>query len=459
MSYRIEGTQLISLNPKNEQEVDRLAVSRPEQIEATVAAAKKAQPAWAALAVSDRVAAVRAGLEQIQSEKAAISRRITDEMGKPIASAEGELDWAVEEMLTLVLPNAEPAMAVSSSTEGEVTTELHRVPAGVVGVIAPWNFPISTYLASVIPALVTGNAVVVKASENTPLVGHDLVNALSRHLPEGVLGEVIGDGEQGAQLCRSPLDMVAFTGSIATGQKIYASGTDAIRPVMLELGGKDPLIILNGSDVDAAVKYAVSRSLGNTGQVCTSVERVFVEEPLYDEVVAAVQAKVAKFSYGDPAEPSTRMGPMANGKQRQIVLDQLADARAKGAKVSGGEPGDGPGFFIAPAVVSDCPDDALIFTEETFGPVVAIAKVASPDEALEKANSLPYGLGATVFGPDASSLKDYAKKIESGMVGINGRNPVPGSPFLGHKQSGLGFVDGVEGMRSFTRLRAITIHN
>lgn len=459
MSYRIDGTHLISLNPKNEQEVDRLPVSRPEQIEAVVSAARTAQPAWASRSVAERVAAVRAGLEQIKSERTAIARRITDEMGKPIKAAEGELDWALEEMFTCVLPNAEPALAVSSTTAGEVTTELHRVPAGVVGVIAPWNFPISTYLASVVPALLTGNAVVVKASENTPLVGHDLVTALNHHLPAGVLGEIIGDGEQGAQLCRSPLDMMAFTGSIATGQKIYASGTDAIRPVMLELGGKDPLIILEGSDVDKAVKYAVSRSLGNTGQVCTSVERVFVEEPLYDEVVAAVQAKVAKFSYGDPAEPTTRMGPMANGKQRQIVLDQLADARAKGATVVGGEPGDGPGYFIAPAVVSDCPPEAQIFIEETFGPVVAIAKVASPEDALARANALPYGLGATVFGPEASALKDYAKKIESGMVGINGRDPVPGSPFLGHKQSGLGFVDGVEGMRSFTRLRAITIHN
>lgn len=459
MSYRIEGPHLISLNPKNEQEVDRLVVSRPEQIEAAVSAARAAQPAWAAKPVSERVAAVRAGLDQIKAEKAAIARRITDEMGKPITSAEGELDYAIDEMVACVLPNAEPAMAVTSSSEGSVTTELHRVPAGVVGVIAPWNFPISTYLASVVPALLTGNAVVVKASENTPLVGHDLVTALGRHLPAGVLGEIIGDGEQGAQLCRSPLDMVAFTGSIATGQKIYASGTDTIRPVMLELGGKDPLIILNGSDVDAAVKYAVARSLGNCGQVCTSVERVFVEEPLYDEVVAAVQEKVAKFSYGDPAEAQTRMGPMANGKQRQIVLDQLADAKAKGATVIGGEPADGPGYYLSPAVVSDCPADALIFTEETFGPVVAIAKVSGPDEALAKANGLPYGLGATVFGPQAGTLKDYAKKIESGMVGINGRNPVPGSPFLGHKQSGLGFVDGVEGMRSFTRLRAITIHH
>lgn len=464
MAYRIEGNHLVSLNPKNEQETGRLPISSPEQITETIAAARRAQPAWAALPVADRVAAVRAGLEELKAAKPTIAKLMTDEMGKPISAAEGEVDWTLDEMFDYVLPNAEPAMAVSSKSVtqdggGQVTTEQHRVPAGVVGVIAPWNFPVSTTLANVIPALLTGNGVVVKASENTPLVGGQIVASLKRHLPEGLLGEVVGDGEQGALLCRSDLDMMAFTGSIATGQKIYAAGAEQIRPHVLELGGKDPLIVLKDADMAQAVKFAVSRSLGNSGQVCTAVERVYVEEPLYDDFVAAVKEKVAKFRFGDPADAKTRMGPMANGKQRQIVLDQLDDARSRGATVVGGEAEQGPGFFMSPAVVYDIPAGCQIMTEETFGPVVAVQKVANPAEAQAEANSLPYGLGATVFGGDPKSLKDYALGITSGMVGINGRDPVPGSPFLGHKLSGLGFVDGVEGMRSFTRLRALTIHS
>lgn len=456
MTYRIENNKLYSLNPKNEEVVGSLPVSNKQEVLDSVSKAIASGESWVKLEISERLAYLKKVIIELRELQPQWSKLITDEMGKPIKASESEVLWTLKEIESCVLPEAISALESTQLENSTHITEIHRVPVGVVAVIAPWNFPASTSLAGIIPALLAGNSVLYKASENTALSGNLMISAFQKILPTNVIQELVGDGSVGAELCNSNINMVCFTGSIETGKKIYKSQVDKINPVILELGGKDPLIVLDGADLSLASKHALRNSLFNAGQVCTSVERVFVEKSIYSEFLEKALLGFSKFTYGDPAEVQTKMGPMVSEKQRKIVVDQLLDAKNKGAKVVRGEVPEGKGYFIEPALVYDVTDKMILMNEETFGPVVAIQSVDSPEEALEKANKLEYGLGATVFASGVEKIKKYALEIQSGMVGINGRDSVGGSPFLGNKMSGLGFVEGAEGIQNFTQVRTLT---
>jgi len=446
-------------NPATGEALARVDASTLAQLRATTAAAAAAQPAWWALGFEGRAAAARrfaARLRDDSEVSEALARAISIEMGKPIKHARAELA-NVHTRTEAFITRAREACADEVGCEGgiEVTTQWR--PLGVVAVIAPWNFPISTPNNLVMSALLTGNAAVLKPSEFTPQSGALYHELLCAELPAGVFGLVQGGGEIGRALVESPADqvgMVAFTGSIGTGQAIMREAANSMKRLVLELGGKDPMIVLPGANLEQAAAFAVRNSLTNSGQICVATERVFVAEELEAEFVAIVRALVQGYRVGDPLAEDTDIGPMASAAQRDIVLAQLADARAHGAEfVIEGEQRE-PGYWLGPTVVRGVSDASRLSREETFGPVIAISSYTEVDEAVRRANATHYGLGASVWGPPGPATDAVAERLEAGMIGINrGLSAAAGAPWVGWKMSGFGFTRSTAGMRSFMQPR------
>jgi acyl-CoA reductase-like NAD-dependent aldehyde dehydrogenase len=324
-------------------------------------------------------------------------------------------------------------------------------------VVAPWNYPLSTPNSLVMSALLTGNTVVIKPSELTPRTGAGYHDLLASELPKGVFEIVQGAGPVGAALVGAEVDMVAFTGSIKTGQAIMRAAAGSMKRLVLELGGKDPMIILPGADLEAAADHAARESTRNSGQVCISVERIFVHESVADEFAGMLESRVRAQEVGDPLDPQTQIGPMANDAQRQHVLRQLEAAAAAGADIRVQGESRGPGFFLTPSLALNVSDDMDLAVDETFGPVVCVSSYGDEEEVVRRANATQYGLGASVWGPDGEQTERVAGQIEAGMIGINrGLSAAGGAPWVGAKMSGFGYSRSREGMRQFMQPRTFS---
>ena len=438
-------------NPATGESLPSIPVTSLAELRATVSAAAEAQARWwaggfEARAEAARKFAARVGEREVGDE---LARTIAEEMGKPLRYARGEVANLQKRTLSFIDRAAE-ACADEVGREGgiEVTTQWR--PLGVVAVIAPWNFPISTPNNLVMSALLTGNAAVLKPSEFAPRSGARYVELLRPLLPPGLLGLVQGGGEVGRALVESEVEMIAFTGSARTGQAIMREAAGAMKRLVLELGGKDPMIVLPGADLEAAAAFAVRNSLTNSGQICVATERVFVHAELEDAFVRAVAKAVEAVRIGDPLDPATELGPMANAAQRDIVLAQLAEAEAEGAEFVLRGDSHGPGYWLGPSVVRGVRDEMRLAREETFGPVVAISSYAEVDEAVRRANATPFGLGASVWGPAGAETDAVAERLETGMIGINrGLSAAAGAPWVGWKMSGFGYTRSTAGMRNF----------
>lgn len=427
------------------------------EVAAACARAREAQPAWARLGLDGRAEALATFAARLEDPavEARLCRQITEEMGKPIREARAEVR-NVGRRLVAFAARAREALAEERGREGGIEVRVRWCPYGVVGVIAPWNYPVATPSNLILSALLTGNTVVFKPSEITPHTGALLHALLSEGLPPGVCELVQGGGKVGAALVESDVQVIAFTGSIGTGQAIMRAAAGGVKRLVLELGGKDPMIVLPGADLEAAARYAAVESIRNSGQACVSVERVIVARELVEPFVARVAELVRELRVGDPSDERTEVGPMATAAQRQKVLEQIDEARAGGAKVvMGGEP-SAEGFFLSPAVVVGVTRDMLLASQETFGPVVSIEIVDGAEEALALANSTVYGLGASVWGAPGAALDALAERIEAGMVGVNrGLSTAAGAPWVGWKHSGLGYTRSVAGMRTFLQPQAV----
>ncbi|HEY9839608.1 MAG: aldehyde dehydrogenase [Candidatus Sericytochromatia bacterium] len=457
MSFKIENQTLISLNPASDAEVGRLPMANKEAVLAAVKNARAAGLEWSLLSFEQRAEALSLGLRQIVERAEELGHLISAEMGKPLAQAIGEASYSAQHGLDDLIAEAREAVTPKVLSEDKLTTTLNYVPRGVVAVITPWNFPVNLSLNALVPALLTGNSVVYKPSEFTALTGDLLARLLGSGLPDGVLTVVHGDGAVGKALVEAEIDMVAFVGSQATGQRILETQARQLNPAVLEMGGKDAMLVLADAELEAAARYAVSGSLRNSGQVCVSVERIYVEQPIAAAFESRVRELMAEFRVGDPLDERTQMGPLVSVGQRQKVIAQLAEAKAKGATIEGGEIPEGPGSFLTPALATNVTDEMQLMRDETFGPVIAIQRVASAAEALAKANALDYGLGGTVWSQDLVKARTVAARLEAGMIGINrGLGGASGSPFVGNKKSTLGFFGGVDGVRQFTQIRSIS---
>ncbi len=437
---------------------ERIAATDPEQVFQAVERARAAQPAWEALGAEER-AAVLAGAERAFADAAEdLGRTISREMGKPIAAAQGEAGaWG--RVLGDRARDVAAALAPERLDGGDSESLLVRVPHGVVAAITPWNFPVAMPMSILVPALVAGNAVVFKPSEHVPRTGAILAACLQSVLPGGVLELVQGDGAVGAALVDGDVDMVGFVGSRATGQAIMRAASDGLKRLVLELGGKDPLVVMADADLEAAADVAVTHSLRNTGQVCCSLERVYVADEVAERFESLVLSRAAEWTHGDPLDESTKLGPMVSRRQREVVDEHVRDAVQRGARLLlGGDVPDGPGNHYPATVLADVPRDARIATEETFGPVVCLMRFdGSEAEGVRLANDTPYGLGANVYTADRERGLRMASAIRAGQVGVNQYlGSAPGLPWVGARQSGFGFLGGPEGHRQFTVPKSIS---
>jgi succinate-semialdehyde dehydrogenase / glutarate-semialdehyde dehydrogenase len=445
------------IDPATGRTIAKVKCSTEKEIDRAVTNAKKALKGWSELTLKQRSSMMEAAAKNFIKEKENIGRLITSEMGKLYKSAVGETH-AVAYGIRATIQQAKIALKTEVLKEENLITEMHRIPIGVCAVITPWNFPVSMPESLLSPALLAGNTIVFKPSEMVPLTGKAIFDIFNKHLPKGVINLVQGADEVGDYLIHSDIDMIAFVGSQAVGKHIMKVAGDKLKRIVLELGGKDPMIVLNDADLQKAANFAVNGSLRNTGQVCVSVERIYVQDKAAEKFTKLVAEGVKQFTYGSGYD-DVHMGPLVSERQRANVLSQVKDAVKKGAKlVTGGKAPKGrKGFFMEPTLLTNLKSSHKIMNEETFGPVVAIQKVKTADEALRLANDSPFGLGATVWTKNKQKGLKLARKIESGMIGVNqGIGSVSGTPWVGVKQSGYGFIGSIDGIRQFTVPRKIS---
>lgn len=426
--------------------VDALAISDLPQV---IALAKTAQKAWASFSLIERQQLVVKAYQQLHAVQDELATLISQEMGKDYRRATYELGGTLQNAGYLA---SEIADAFATENVGN-RTELQYRPLGVVAVISPWNYPLAMANNLLMPALIAGNSVVLKPSEETPLVAQLFIDTLNKVLPQNVLQVVQGDKSLGQALVSADINMVAFTGSMAAGKHIMANAASGLKRLVMELGGNDPMIVMADANMDAAVRFAVASSFENAGQMCTSTERVYVDERIADEFERKVVALASRYRVGAWDAGNVNIGPIVNPTQHQKVLGQLQDAKAKGAQFLLGSD-DYPLPYIQPTVVSNITPLMQLETEETFGPIVAISRFSDINDAISRANNSHYGLGAVVFGgPGANAVAD---QLEAGMVGINQGVGGGNAPWVGAKQSGFGFHGTAAGHRQFAQVRVIS---
>jgi acyl-CoA reductase-like NAD-dependent aldehyde dehydrogenase len=449
------------IDPATGEVIAEIAITPAAEVEATVARAQAAWAGWAALPLEERLGMLMKGCEAMYAMREKMAPMIVREMGKPLPEAEGEIEMWWGSLEGTFAEFREAFAPVEVPFKRHRTTR-YRDAHGVVAAVSPWNFPMRMPIGIVMPSLAAGNAVVLKPTEHAPLVGAMIVEAFAPHLPKDVIQLVQGEGKTGAQLVSSNVDMIGFVGSRATGQAIMAAAVGSLKRLVLELGGKDPLIVLADTDLDAAAKCAVTHSLRNTGQVCCSVERIYVADEIADAFEAKVLEFAAKWTHGSGFEEGVRMGPMVSIAQRARCHAQVEDAIAKGARLlMGGEIPSGKGSFYPTTVVADIPADSTLLTEETFGPVVCLYRFdGSEDEAVRLGNDSIYGLAANVYSTDEDKAVRIAKRLRFGQIGINRYiSSAPGSSWVGARQSGHGFLGGIEGHQQFSSPKSVTDTN
>ena len=445
---------LESINPATGEVVGSVPVTPVDAIPGVVAKARDAQPAWNALGLEGRLELMRPIADRLIEEAPEIGKLITTEMGKSTPEAQGETSYGASQFAS-ELVSAFEAFQPEEIADENTRSILYRDPLGVSAAITPWNFPMLMPQQCIMPSLMAGNCVIFKPSEETPLVGQAYADILNEFLPEGVLQVVHGADDQGKALVASDINLVAFTGSREVGSKILTACGPELKRVVLELGGKDALIVLQDADLEEAASFAVQNSFRNSGQVCVSTERIYVEDSIADEFETLVVEKTKEWKQGDPTDETVKIGPMVSSVQRDIVLDQLEQALKDGATLRcGGGTNDN---YIEPTVLTGCSHDMQIMHDETFGPICCIQRFSGDAEAIALANETPYGLGGAVYGETQHAV-DVARQLTPGMVGINkGCGGADGTPWVGACQSGYGYHSGRDGHRQFTQVRVVSI--
>lgn len=447
------ATDFAVLNPATEQEIGRAPDCSREQLDDAVAAARKAFPAWAATPYAKRAEYVQAIGGVLAANMDPLMRLLTSEQGKPHADAMGDVGggafWC-QATASLTLPET----VVEDTAERRGVTR--HVPIGVVGAIAPWNFPIILACFKLAPALLAGNTVVLKPSPFTPLTTLKLGELLRGVLPDGVLNIVSGGDDLGPWMTSHPgIDKISFTGSSATGRKVMASASATLKRVTLELGGNDPAIVLPDVDPAQVAEQLFWAAFRNTGQICIATKRMYVHKDVYEPIRDALVEYAKTVKVGDGSEQGTQLGPIQNKLQYQRVLDLIEDAKSNGYKfLVGGEKSEAPGYFIPVTIIDNPPEDSRIVQEEQFGPVLPLIKFDDLDEVVARANDTEYGLGASVWSKDEERAMEIGARLAAGTVWINETQHLsPLGAFGGHKQSGLGAEGALEGLLEYTNVQ------
>jgi acyl-CoA reductase-like NAD-dependent aldehyde dehydrogenase len=454
--------KIASTNPsRNYEVIGALEASTPQEISDAVAKARAAQPAWSALSQTERHTAVQSFLDICAQHTDEIATLMSTEMGKPIkdARAGGVSDFF--DYFQGYMATAEEALKPTVVFENE--TERHhliREPLGVIACITPWNFPFLNYAMQMGQALLAGNAVVFKQSEEIILFSQLMSKLITESdIPDGVWVAVFGDGSVGELLVQQPVDAILFTGSTRTGQRITELAAKTSTKVLTEMGGSAPGIVFEDADVPNIVDTIYMMRYDNTGQYCDGLKRLLVHESKFDETIEALAKVNAGKKVGDPLDTSTDIGPLVAKRQLDLLEGQVADARAKGAvPVFGGKRPDGlSGAYYEPTLLTNISFDMRVWREEVFGPVLAVVPFKTEEEAIRLANDTEYGLGAFVFTEDKDRYFRVAKQLQTGIIAHNNALYFsPDSPFGGYKASGNSRTGGIDGFHEVSQVKIVS---
>ncbi len=455
-----DGERIAVENPATEETVAQVGAASPEQVDAAIAAAREAFAGWAATPAPERAELLHEVATRLRAQTAELAHAMTIEGGKPLVENSDEVGWTAAAFDYYAEMGRNFAGRVIPPIESSQLALVLKEPLGVVGAIVPWNYPLLLLAWKLAPALAAGNAVVCKPSELTPISTLMLAPCLD-HLPTGLVALLAGAGDVGEQIVSDErVDCVAFTGSVPTGKRIAARCAERTARINLEMGGKDPFIVCAdvAADVEIAARGGAWAAYLNAGQVCTSAERFYVHESLFDDYVAAFADHTRSLIVGDPLDAETDVGPMVSAAQRSKAAAQVDAAVAAGAELIVGGDGAGHerGHYYSPAVIVGAPADTDLLREETFGPVAPIVPVRSLDEAIELANGTQFGLGANVYTRDLATAVRCMRELKAGTGWIN--DPLTDNdagPFGGFKQSGLGRELGQEGLEAFQETKHV----
>ncbi len=457
-----DGAEIEVENPFSEEILARVRAPSPEQLDAAIAAAAEAQRGWERTPALERCELLHEVATRLRDRTDALAELMTLEGGKPRLENADEIGWTAAAFDYYAEVGRDSAGRVIPPIEASQLALVVKDPVGPVGCIVPWNYPLLLLSWKLAPALAAGNATVCKPSEITPLSTLALAECFE-HLPAGVVNLVAGAGDVGAQIVADErIACVAFTGSVETGKRIAAVCAERVARVNLEMGGKDPFIVCSdvADKIDVAARGGAWAAFLNAGQVCTSAERFYVLDDVYDDYLQAFADHTRTLVVGDPLDPQTDVGPMVSAAQRLKVSDQVEAAVGAGAELltGGDNAGHERGHFFAPTVVTGAAADTALLSEETFGPVAPIVRVRSLDEAIELANSTRFGLGANVYTEDMKTMLRCMRELKAGTVWFN--DPLTDNdagPFGGFKQSGLGRELGREGLEAFQETKHVHI--
>lgn len=440
---------ILSYDPSNGEKLGEVQKITAAELKQVVERAKEAGAHWNKIPLDDRLDIIQSAYSAAESSVNTLAELLSREMGKDIRRSTSEVQgsiWGGPYTAHSCLA------AFTSKEKGESTLEY--VPLGVAAIISPWNYPLAMANNLIVPALMAGNSVIWKPSEETPLIAQAFFDIIHKELPKNLLQIVHGDGEQGKMLIESDINVIGFTGSQATGKDIMARAATSLKRLVMELGGNDPMIVMKDANIQAAARFAVASSFENAGQMCISTERIYVDQSIANEFEQYVVAIAEQYKIGPWNMEDVNIGPIINKKQHTKITEHIKNSIEKNARVLLGG-ADNPKHYIKPTVLADMTPNMRIEQEETFGPVVCISSFSNIEEAIERANNTTYGLGAVVFGHQ--NVREVATQLEAGMIGINqGVGGAGDAPWVGAKQSGFGFHGSIEGHRQFSQVRVVS---
>ena len=445
------------LNPATEEVIGKVLQATNDDVDRAVKAAKDAFTDWNETPVQERIDLMEKFYTVLEDNKEKLADIIVQELG-------ASKTFAVKGQVGLPLSEVRAAIDAVKDYEFEYSIKNAQIIEegyGVVACITPWNYPLLQIERKVVPALLAGNTAVLKPASNTPLTAVFYAELMDQvGFPEGVFNLITGGGSTAGDYLagHDDVDVVSFTGSTAVGSTMYEKAANGIKQIVLELGGKSPLVYLEGGDLEAAVKQAMNTVLNNQGQTCTALTRLLIPSDRLEEtkeIALAYYEEVVKL--GDPTDEDTMVGPLVSEDQRETVLEYIETGKKEGAEILvGGGKVDGPGYYVEPTVFVNVTNDMTIAQEEIFGPVLTVITYDDVDEALEIANDSIYGLSGAVVGPEEEAVK-MARKLRTGNILINGEGRIPEAPFGGYKQSGRGRENGIYGVEDYLEIKAIFV--